>query len=178
MATMRRVKGIDILLRAAAECADLKDVYMLLFGQVVDPEIRKLASNPLIRDRVRLAGHRADASELISGADIFVMPSRSEALCQALLEAMHQGVCPVVSDAGGMKEVVRHGQDGVVFPSEDVAALARAIRALRNDRGLVARYANSSRERIAAEFTAERMAHRCVTLYGRLRDERGSRQAA
>jgi glycosyltransferase involved in cell wall biosynthesis len=178
IATMRRVKGVDMLLRAAADCADLKDMYLLLFGQVVDPEVRELAANPLIRDRVRLVGHRADASELISGADVFVMPSRSEALCQALLEAMHQGVCPVVSDAGGMKEVVRHKQDGIVFPSEDVAALAQALRALSNDRDLVARYANSSRERIASEFTAERMAQRCVTLYRRMGGDRSACEAA
>jgi glycosyltransferase involved in cell wall biosynthesis len=178
MATMRRVKGIDILLRAAAECADLKDMHLLLFGKVVDPEIRVLAAHPLIRDRVRLVGHRTDASELINGADLFVMPSRAEALCQALLEAMHQGVCPVVSDAGGMKEVVRHGVDGVVFPSEDVAALAHVIRWLHSDRGLVARYAADARERIAADFTPEKMAQRCVTMYRQLQDCGGSREAA
>lgn len=168
MATMRRVKGIDILLRAAAQCADLQEMYLLLMGDVVDPEIRVLAANPLIRDRVRLVGHRADAAELVSGADIFVMPSRSEALCQALLEAMHQGVCPVVSDAGGMKEVVRHGQDGIVFPSKDIAALAGAIRSLHDDRALVARYATSARERVAAEFTPQKMAERCAASYSQL----------
>jgi glycosyltransferase involved in cell wall biosynthesis len=178
MATMRHVKGIDILLRAAAECADLADMYLMLFGQVVDPEIRMLAGNPALRDRVRFAGHRTDASELVSGADVFVMPSRSEALCQALLEAMHQGVCPVVSNAGGMKEVVRHEREGIVFPSEDVAALARAIRALHADRGVVTRYAAAARARIAADFTPERMADCCLATYCRLGGERGSRSAA
>ncbi|HEX2475158.1 MAG TPA: glycosyltransferase family 4 protein [Lacipirellulaceae bacterium] len=178
MATMRRVKGVDILLRAAAECADLKDLYLLLLGRVVDPEVRVLATNPCIGDRVRLVGHRADASELISAADLFVMPSRAEALCQALLEAMHQGVCPVVSDAGGMKEVVRHGQDGIVFRSEEFAALARVIRMLYHDRPLLARYAASARARIASQFTPECMAERCLTMYRWIFDYRGSREAA
>ena len=74
MATMRRVKGIDILLRAAAQCADLKDMYLLLFGRVVDPEIRNLATNPLIGDRVRLVGHRADLWSLLAGPTYLSCP--------------------------------------------------------------------------------------------------------
>lgn len=168
VANMRPVKGIDLLLRAAIQCADLQDVYWLLFGEVHDPSLWPLAADPRIRDRVRLVGPRADASELISGADLFVMPSRSEALCQALLEAMHQGVCPIVSDAGGMKEVVRHGQDGLVVPSENVDALAEAIRSLHADRQQVARMAASARQRIAATFTPEAMAERTLVMYQQL----------
>jgi glycosyltransferase involved in cell wall biosynthesis len=178
VATMRRVKGIDILLRTAIECADLQDVYWLLFGHIIDPEVRALAADPRVRDRVRLVGHRDDASELISAADMFVMPSRAEALCQALLEAMHQGVCPVVSDAGGMKEVVRHEHDGLVFPSQDVAALAGVIRRLHADRGLGARYAAAARNRVATEFTPERMAERCMSLYRDVLSCRSALQAA
>ncbi len=131
--TFRRVKGADLLLKAATECANLSDIYWLLIGKTIDPEIHRLAADPRIRDRVRLVGHRPDAAELVSGADLFVMPSRAEALCQALLEAMHQGVCPVVSDAGGMKEVVRHGVDGLVVAQECVHQLANAVRRLQTD---------------------------------------------
>jgi glycosyltransferase involved in cell wall biosynthesis len=165
MASMRRVKRMDILLRAAAQCADLRDTYWILFGRVLDPEILKLAADRRIRDRVRLPGFRLDASELISGADVFVMPSRAEALCQALLEAMHQGVCPVVSNAGGMKEVVRHEHDGLVVPVENVDALAHAIRRLHADRLLAAKMAASAQQRIAHSFTPEKMAERCLALY-------------
>jgi glycosyltransferase involved in cell wall biosynthesis len=178
MAAMRRVKGIDILLRAAGMCADLKDTYWVLFGHVLDPEIMQLSADPRIRDRVRLVGHRQDASELISGADVFVMPSRAEALCQALLEAMHQRVCPVVSDAGGMREVVRHGQDGLVVPVENVQALAQSIRTLHADRQLAARLANSAHLRIADEFTADKMAQRCLVLYRSLLEAHEARTAA
>jgi len=178
VAAMRRVKGADVLLCAAAECADLSDAYWLLFGKVVDPEVRRLAGDPRIRKRVRLVGHRPDASELISGADVFCMPSRAEALCQALLEAMHQGVCPVVSDAGGMKEAVRDGQDGIVFSAEDVTALSTAIRKLHADRQLVEEYGASARQRVADEFTPQKVAGRCLALYKHVLRERESRGAA
>jgi glycosyltransferase involved in cell wall biosynthesis len=178
MAAMRRVKGIDILLRAAIQCADLKDAYWILFGHVVDPEIWALATDPRICDRIRFAGHRQDASELISGVDVFVMPSRAEALCQALLEAMHQGVCPVVSDAGGMREVVRSGLDGLVVPVENVAALALAIRKLHGDRRELTRLAASAQRRIADEFTPEKMAERCLAIYRSVICEDAARTAA
>jgi glycosyltransferase involved in cell wall biosynthesis len=168
VATMRPVKGIDVLLRAAHECAGLANTYWLLIGPVADPRVTRLAADPRISPRVRLVGYRADAAELVSGADLFVMPSRAEALCQALLEAMAQGVCPVVSDAGGMKEVVRHEHDGLVVPRENVASLAAAIHRLHADRQLVARLAASARARIANEFTAQRMAERTVAIYRKL----------
>jgi glycosyltransferase involved in cell wall biosynthesis len=127
---------------------------------------------------VRLVGCRQDASELISGADVFVMPSRAEALCQSLLEAMYQGVCPVVSDAGGMREVVRDGRDGLVVPVEDVGALTRALHRLYADRQLLARLAASARRRVAEKFTPERMAQRCLAMYRALLGERAARSAA
>lgn len=175
IATMRRVKGIDLLLRAAARCEALRDIYWLLIGEVVDPEIRALAATSPLYDRLRLVGARPDASELISAADLFVMPSRAEALCQALLEAMHQGVCPIVSDAGGMKEVVRHERDGLVVPAENVESLAEAICRLYTDRALAARCARSARRRIADEFTPQRMAERSLELYQQVLARRSPR---
>jgi glycosyltransferase involved in cell wall biosynthesis len=168
MAAMRPVKRIDLLLQAAIECADLRDTFWILFGDVLDDSIQTLVDDRRIRDRVRLVGHRADAAELISGADVFVMPSRAEALCQALLEAMYQGVCPVVTDAGGMKEVVRHRQDGLVVPTENAVALAAAIRTLHADRQLVKRISSSARERIADTFTPYKMAERTLAIYRQL----------
>jgi L-malate glycosyltransferase len=178
MAAMRPVKRIDLLLQAAIDCADLTDTYWVLFGEIIDESIQALASDRRISDRVRLVGHRPDAAELISGADVFVMPSRAEALCQALLEAMHQGVCPVVTDAGGMKEVVRHAEDGLVVPSENAPALAEAIRTLHSDRRLLAKLAGSAQQRIADSFTPEAMADRTLAIYQRLAVESRSLTAA
>jgi glycosyltransferase involved in cell wall biosynthesis len=178
MAAMRPVKRIDLLLQAAIECADLGDTYWILFGEVLDDSIEQLASDRRIRSRVRLVGHRADAAELISGADVFVMPSRAEALCQALLEAMHQRICPVVTDAGGMKEVVRHGLDGLVVPAENAAALAEAIRKLHADRKLVAQLATSAQRRVADSFTPEAVAERTMAIYRQMVNSGQSRSAA
>jgi glycosyltransferase involved in cell wall biosynthesis len=127
---------------------------------------------------VRLTGHRPDASELISGADLFVMPSRAEALCQALLEAMYQRVCPVVSNAGGMKEVVRNERDGLVVPAENVDALATAIRRMRADPARLQAYAESARERVLDVFSPDKLAERCLAIYHQLLGRIDRREAA
>jgi glycosyltransferase involved in cell wall biosynthesis len=170
VATIRPVKGIDILLRAAISCADMKDVYLVIIGPVRDRRVLRLSNDARIRDRVRLLGYREDAQALISGADVFVMPSRSEALSRALLEALFLRVCPVVSDAGGMKEAVRNGIDGLVVPREDVVALANAIRQLHDDRQLVQTFAESAHVRARDHFSAAKMAERMLKLYHRVLD--------
>jgi len=130
VAAVRPVKGIDILVRAAIECADLPELFILVMGPVRDTSVVKLADDPRIRGRVHFSGTVPGAAAFMDGFDLFAMPSRQEGLCRALLEAMSQRVCPVVSDAGGMKELVRHGVEGVVFPTEDHPALARVLRQL------------------------------------------------
>ncbi len=170
VANIRHVKGVDILLRAAQLCADLTDVHWVIVGQrkSVESDLDRLAGDPRIRDRVHMVGFREDAQSLMSGFDLFAMPSRSEGLCRALLEAMSQGICPVVTDAGGMKEAVRHDRDGLVVPSEDPQALANAIRDLVEDRERRETLAASATQRITDMFLPHHVIDRLVALYSRM----------
>lgn len=168
VANIRRVKGTDVLLKAAMQLTDLKELYLLVIGRVVDRRVVRLARDVRIRDRMILTGYRSDAVELMGGADLFVMPSRREGLCTALLEAMSQGVCPIVSDAGGMKEAVRHGVDGLVTPVEDVQALADAIRSLYEQRERISEYSASAKQRIVDFFSPQMVADRTIELYQRV----------
>ncbi len=179
VANFRRVKGGDLLLEAAQRLGDLPNTYYLLLGEVRDRRLERLANDPALAARVRLAGFRADAMDLATAADLFVMPSRAEALCVALLEAMSCGVCPVVSDAGGMKEAVRNGVDGLVVPKGSAGQLAEAIRRLHHDADLRHAMGRSATERFGAMFSREVIAERFVLGYRELllRD-RGTRRAA
>jgi glycosyltransferase involved in cell wall biosynthesis len=168
VAAIRSVKGIDLLLEAAIECQDLTDLHFLLVGSLHDSRVERLLRDPRLAGRVTWTGFRDDAVALASGFDVFAMPSRQEALCRALLEAMGQQVCPLVSDAGGMKELVRHEVDGLVFPAENVAALGAAIRRLHADRAAVARYAASARDRVAQMCSPAKMCDRLLGMYRRL----------
>ncbi len=169
VANMRRVKGADLLLRAAIACSDLPKLQLVLVGNVQDDEVDRLARDPRLAQRVTLAGYRRSAAALLSAADLFVMPSRAEALSVALLEAMSMGVCPVVSDAGGMKEAVRDEVDGLVFPSENVAALTAAMRRLYGDPSYRYQLARSASGRARSWFSAEAVAKRITGVYRTVR---------
>jgi glycosyltransferase involved in cell wall biosynthesis len=62
--------------------------------------------------------------------DIFVLPSRSEARSNALLEAMACGCCPVASRVGGNPELIRHGENGMLFEAGDVEQLSNILETL------------------------------------------------
>ncbi len=165
VATIRPVKGIDILLRAMMECNGIPNLYAVMVGNLEDPEVERLRKDERIRDRVRWLGYVQNGSSFMPAMDLFVMPSRKEGLCRALLEAMGQVVCPVVSDAGGMKEIVRDKIDGVVFPSEDHQALASAIQDLRDSPELVAMYGKSAHDRVNTMCAPSVVRERVIRLY-------------
>ncbi len=165
VANMRRVKGADILLQAARLLADSPNLFWLLIGDVRDRRVRRMLQDERLRRQVRAAGFRSDAAHLMSALDVFAMPSRQEALCRALLEAMSRGVCPVVSDAGGLPEAVRGGIDGLVVPRNDPRALARAVEKLQGSPELVQQFGRSSAERSRTTFTAEQWCQRLLELF-------------
>jgi glycosyltransferase involved in cell wall biosynthesis len=72
----------------------------------------------------------ANVAEWLRSIDIFVLPSRSEALSNSLLEAMACGCCPVASRIGGNPELIRHGENGMLFEAGDVDQLSNVLETL------------------------------------------------
>lgn len=114
---------------------------------------------------VRLAGHRSDARELLDAADVFVLPSRSEGMPLAALEAMDAGLPVVATDVIGTSEVVVHGRTGLLVPSQDPAALAEALAALLADPDRRAAFGRAGRARFVERFTSARMAAQTAAVY-------------
>ena len=71
-----------------------------------------------------------DVAQWLRAIDIFVLPSRSEALSNSLLEAMACGCCPVASRVGGTPELIRHGKNGMLFEAGDVEGLSSVLETL------------------------------------------------
>ena len=164
-ACMRPIKGFDILLKAAAELATLPNISFLLLGELKDAKAAQLAKDSRLSQCLKLAGYVDDAHRMMGVFDVFVMPSRREGLCRALLEAMDQSVCPVVSDAGGMKEMVRHGQDGLVFPTENSAALRDSLVRLFDNRDLIDRFGKSAQNRVHEICSPASFTNRLEDIY-------------
>ncbi len=165
VANMRPVKGIDLLLEAAFELTDLPNLYYLLIGKVIDSRIKRLAADPRLAGRVRLAGPRKYGCRYAELFDVFASPSRMEGFGIAVLEAMVQRTCPLVSNVGGLTELVRHERDGIVVPPESPAEIAAAIRRLHADNELTQQLADSAYRRSLSEFSIAAWTRRLEDLY-------------
>ncbi len=112
---------------------------------------------------VRVLGPCGDLRPLFAAADAFCLPSRREGLSLALLEAMAAGLPPVVSDGPGNPEAVAAA--GLVFPCGDARALADALELLAGDPERAKEIGAAARQRVASEFSAERMVRETREVY-------------
>lgn len=156
------VKGIEYVLQAVALLVHQSPMSQIHIVVVGDGPLREalegLARGLGIHDRVTFLGERHDVPLLLGLLDVFVMPSLHEGIPMALLEALAAG-CPVIaSDVGGVPEVIRDGVDGMLVPSKDPAAIAKAISALQMSEPLRVRFQRAGPERVGTEFSAGRMA--------------------
>lgn len=166
---MRPVKGVDVLLQALPLVPPGVNLHLLLTGEVRDPRVRRIATDPRIAPAIHFVGHRANAALLAKLADVFVMPSISrEGLCRALMEAMAQGVPPIVTNVGGMPELVVDQHCGLVVPPRDPAALASAIRLMHEQPAKRRAFGAKARDRIVSDFNIESTIAQMAEFFERL----------
>lgn len=170
---MRPVKSVDVLIQSALHLPPSSPVHFLLVGKVQDKRIPKLAGDPRIRSRIHLAGFLPNAAAMAKAFHVFVMPSaKREGLPRAVIEAMAQGVPAIVTDVGGMPEIVDHGASGLVVPPRDPRALAQAIASLSQDAVRCRQIGEKARKRIQEHFNIRDTISETIDLFHRLADER------
>jgi glycosyltransferase involved in cell wall biosynthesis len=127
--------------------------------------VRRLREMSSVADRIVLQGHRCDIGALMTQADVLVLPSQGqESFGYAAVEAM-ACTCPVVvTDVGGLPEVVDNGGSGYVIARSDVGALAERVITLLQDEGLRQRMGATGVQRYRLLFTASRMASEYYSL--------------
>jgi glycosyltransferase involved in cell wall biosynthesis len=112
-------------------------------------EIERLSRRLHLADLVTLAGQQCDVNPYYAIANVFVLPSRSEGCPNALLEAMAAGVAVVAADAGGVSEIVTHGDTAMLARKTRPAELAAAIQTLIEDGALRRRLVAAARGVVA-----------------------------
>ena len=135
VANLRREKGHDVLLEAAAIVVrQFPDARFDIVG--AGPELAALRARAEalgLGAVVSFLGHSEDVPARLAAADLFVLPSRSEAFPNALLEAMAIGLPAIASSVGGIPEVIGHQRSGMLVPPDDPVALACEISRLMAD---------------------------------------------
>jgi len=127
--------------------------------------LNREANTRRIADRVHLLGLRNDVAELLAAADAFVLPSRSEGLPLALLEAMFAGLPIVATRVGEVPTALANGSAGLLVEPARPDELARAIERILTDAELARELGKSAQDRAAAEYDVANMAARYRSLY-------------
>ena len=144
-------------------------VKLLLVGDGPD----RLPAETLARELgvyadVRFLGKQEPVEEILSIADVMLLPSGSETFGLAALEAMACGVPVVSSDIGGLPELNVHGETGFLCPLGDVDALTAATRRILEEPGLHERMAEAARRRAVEVFDVDRVVPRYEAHYERV----------
>jgi len=170
VAVQREPKGIQHMLAALpAVVAARPDVHYLLVGNGPHrPSLEQVAATTGAASHTVFAGSRDDVPALLAAADLFVLPSLTEALPTVIAEAMAAGLPVVASTVGGIPEMVAPGDSALLVPPADPGALADAVtRILSNPRQSAAM--GRAGQRIAAErFDARRQTEHLAEEYRRL----------
>jgi glycosyltransferase involved in cell wall biosynthesis len=170
---IRKVKGIDVLVEAAAEvCGAYPNAIFLVVGRKSEwehcRELETRIASLGLSANFRFLGSREDVFSILRMSDIFCLPSRSEGFSNALIEAMACRLPCVATDVGGNREVLTHGESGLLVPNEDSVALARALTQLLSDPSLAGRMGLQAERVVQSRFTSQAMMNTLVSIYRRL----------
>ena len=162
-------KGHAVLIEALGElqrtgCAGEWQLVIAGDGPEREPLARR-AAELAIGDRVQLLGHRDDIPDLQAAADVFAMPSYFESMPLALLEGMIAGKAIVASRVGGIPEMLRDGDSGLLVPAGDARGFGHALRRLIEAPALREQLGAAARRHAEAEFHISVMADRYERLY-------------
>jgi glycosyltransferase involved in cell wall biosynthesis len=162
-----QAKGADILIRAAAVIRrQVPQLRVVLIGAgPAENEIKRLAREHVVSDIVHFAGYRRDARQLMHALDLLVLASRHEGQSLSMLEAMACGKAVVAANVGGIPGVLLDGVTGLLFPSENVAALADAVVKLLADPKRRAEMGRAGRRRVETDFSQATMMEKTLALY-------------
>jgi glycosyltransferase involved in cell wall biosynthesis len=173
-------KGQDVLIRALADPALASSgAIALVAGDAWQgeerrlEELRALAHDLGVAERVRFSGFRADGENVYGAADVVCVPStQPDPFPNAALEAAAAGCCVVAADHGGLPEMLQAGTTGLLVAPGDPAALADALARLHGAPELRERLGSAAASDVRERFAPARLLHRMQTLYDEVIDRR------
>ena len=170
ISVLRSWKGHPVFLEAAEQLLKLgMNAHFLIVGEGPQREniMNEIARREL-QGQVTLLGHREDVPELLRALDVLVIPStKHEGVPQIGLQALATKTPVVGSDAGGIPQIIRHGETGRSVPSGQPDALASAIREALENPDASSAMADRGRERVEDSHSVEAMLARLNDIYRR-----------
>jgi glycosyltransferase involved in cell wall biosynthesis len=167
------IKGVTNLVNAMARVAEQHPKSLLVVVGKGDDKgeeemrLKEQVASLGLADRVRFLGWRSDVDEIMGCFDVFVLPSLNEGMGRVLVEAMAGGLPIVASRVGGIPDLVKNGQNGLLVPPKDASALEKAICDLFADKKKRKRMGKAGKK-MCRQYSAEAMVGQIDNLYTEL----------
>jgi glycosyltransferase involved in cell wall biosynthesis len=167
-ARLRPEKGLDILLKAFAEVKKARPAAFLVIAgdgserADLEGQARLLNLGP---DALHFLGFRKDVPAVLASLDAYVLPSRSEGLGTAILEALAVGLPVVATNVGGIPDSVHHESTGLLTEPENASALAQCMLRIMDDATLRTNLGSNARRFVREEFTEKALIEKTVAFY-------------
>lgn len=167
------IKGHTYLVKVARIIIqNYADVDCVIIGEgEAETSLKEEIKGLGIERRIRLLRSVGDRFEFLSIADVFVLPSLQEGLGLSILEAMAAGIPVVATDIGGIPEIIRNGENGILVPPRDIPALSKAVCRVLEDDALRDRLVQNGRRTVEERFSLDRMVNQTEEFYRRIIDK-------
>ena len=177
VAVMRATKGHKDLIDAIAPLMASRPRLHLVFvggGSPVFEQTQAYVVELGLQDRIHLMGMRRDVPNLLAGFDLFALATQQEASGTVYVEAQASGLPVIGTDVGGVSEMFRDGETGILVPPKDARALTEALQRLIDDADLRRRMGEAGRKMVWDEgvFSPARLAETTEAVYARWLGER------
>lgn len=131
----------------------------------LETELKQQVQRLGLEGRVHFLGLRQDIARILTLLDVFVLPSLSEGLSMAILEAMIAGKPVVATEVGGNPELVLNGKSGFLVPPRDCQALANSVTTLLTNRQQAIQFSEEGKRRAEGQFSLATMVNTYQALY-------------
>lgn len=166
LAELHPIKGIDILIEAWDKFSKNRHAQLFILGDGEEREdLEELVEILGLTSSVTLKGYVENARQYLSAFDIFVLPSRSEALPYTVLEAGFVGLPVVASSVGGIPEIIETGVNGVLVERENPEMLFSTLLLLAENKELIKRLGDNLKETVLKDFSVKKMAEETLRVY-------------
>lgn len=162
VAVLRGAKQHKELIRTFAKI-DTKAKLLIIGDGPQKESIKQLIKELDLKEKVIMLGHRNDVEKILPNLDLFMLPSRHEALGTSLLEAQSSGVVVLGSNVGGIPEAIVDGKTGFLF--DDFGQLEEKISLLLKDENLRLKMSKNARSHIEKHFSINQMIEKTQKLY-------------
>ncbi|MCX5783453.1 MAG: glycosyltransferase [Elusimicrobia bacterium] len=163
-----RLKGFQYLIKAAALVKNMGIKFAIVGHGSMEKKLRALAAKLKVSDSVIFAGYQENPRPWLCAADIFAFPTLWEGMGLAILEAMSVGLACAASSVGGVGEIIKNNETGMLVPPSNPQKLAEIIIELAQHRELREKLGGNAREFVRSQMSVEKMILGYEAVYEKL----------